>query len=656
MTSVIGAGTTSVTGSGATGAAASGTTGVVTRAGTTSVIGSGLVADFDAAGVFGFADVQAAQQLAFLGGATDPRIPLAIALVVRAVRAGSVCIDLATVREAIFESDESAVDVSALDWPDLDGWLACLRDSALVSVGSDGPPGRPLRLVGTLLYLDRYWRDEQLVRADVDVRRSTPMIGPDRDRIASVLRAVFPRVEGPTGLAADEPDHQLAAAATTVATRLCVLQGGPGTGKTATIARILVVLATLEPDLHIGLAAPTGKAAARMGEAVKDALAAMGEVDPQVVHRLGRLHATTVHGLLGWRRDSTTRFAHDRLRPLPYDLIVVDEMSMVSLSLMARLLEATRPDARLLLVGDPDQLASVEAGAVFSDIGALVRAEDPAGRATTTTRKLLRDLVDPVDRPAVERPGLVRLSHTWRFQGRIAELAQAIRDGRADLVDALVDDLAPGDNVTFTPVSRGPGDPAFTPLHDRMVGWGEQLERLAEEGDTAGTLAVLDRHRLLCAHRRGPAGVATWNRIARDWLGRTGEDALAVGEPLLVTRRDKALQVFNGDVGAVVRTPTGRRLALADLHERSVRFLAPVQLTGLVPMYASTIHKAQGSQFQEVSVILPDQGSALLTRELLYTAITRASGAVHLYGSRAALREAVSRRANRASGLAGERA
>lgn len=624
-------------------------------AGSTSVIGTGPVAAFDEAGVFGFADVQAAQQLAFLGGATDPRVPLAIALAIRAVRAGSVCIDLAGVREAIFESDENAVDVSALDWPELADWLACLRDSPLVSVGVDGPPGRPLRLVGSLLYLDRYWRDEQLVRADVDIRRSTPLVGADRDRIAATLRAVFPRVEGPGGLAPGEPDQQRAAAATTVATRLCVLQGGPGTGKTATIARILVVLATLEPDLHIGLAAPTGKAAARMGEAIKDALASIGDADPAVVRRLGRLHATTVHGLLGWRRDSTTRFAHDRTRPLPYDLIVVDEMSMVSLSLMARLLEATRPDARLLLVGDPDQLASVEAGAVFSDIGALVRAQDPAGRATTATRELLGRLVDPVDRPALARPGLVRLGHTWRFQGRIADLARAIQDGDPGRVDALIDGLGPGDNVTFTPVSRGPADPAYATLHDRMLAWGSELERRAEQGDAEGALAVLEQHRLLCAHRRGPAGVATWNRIARSWLERSGEEATAIGEPLLVTRRDTALQVFNGDVGAVVRTPAGRRLALADLHERSVRFLAPVQLTGLVPMYASTIHKAQGSQFREVSVVLPDQGSALLTRELLYTAITRASGAVHLYGTRAALREAVSRRANRASGLAGDR-
>ncbi|QGF24419.1 exodeoxyribonuclease V subunit alpha [Raineyella fluvialis] len=625
----------------------------------TSVIGTGLVAAFDAAGVLGFADVQVAQQLAFLGGASDPRIPLAIALAVRAVRAGSVCVDLATVRQAVFESDESAVDVSALDWPDLEGWLSTLRDCPLVSVGADGPPGRPLRLVGTLLYLDRYWRDEQLVRADVEIRRSTPMSGVDldRDRVVGVLRSVFPRVEGPAALAPGEPDHQLAAAATTVATRLCVLQGGPGTGKTSTVARILVVLATLEPDLHIGLAAPTGKAAARMGEAVKDALAALeptapGAADPAVVARLGRLQATTVHGLLGWRRDSTTRFAHDRTRPLPYDLIVVDEMSMVSLSLMARLLEATRPDARLLLVGDPDQLASVEAGAVFSDIGALVRAQDQTLPASTATHRMLDDLIAPVDRPAVAKPGLVRLTHTWRFQGRIADLAMAIRDGDTGRVDALIDALGPEDNVSFTPVSRGPADQAYDSLRQRVEAWGTALEERAEAGDAHGALEVLDRHRLLCAHRRGPAGVATWNRIARAWLGRSGEEPMALGEPLLVTRRDKALQVYNGDVGAVVRTGAGRRLALADLHQRSVRFLAPVQLTGLVPMYASTIHKAQGSQFQEVSVILPDRGSALLTRELLYTAITRASQGVHLYGTRDALREAVSRRANRASGLA----
>lgn len=621
----------------------------------TSVIGSGLVAAFDEAGVLGFADVQAAQQLAFLGGARDPQVPLAIALAVRAVRGGSVCIDLAGVRDAVFESDENAVDVTALPWPDTDEWLACLRASALVSVGREGPPSRPLRLDGTLLYLERYWRDEQLVRTEVAVRRSTPHTDLDRQRARSALRAVFPRLQGPDALRPDEPDHQLAAAATALATRLCVLQGGPGTGKTSTIAKILVVLTTLEPDLHIGLAAPTGKAAARMTEAIREALAGIGEAAPEVVERLGHLHATTVHGLLGWRRDSTTRFAHDRARPLPYDLVVVDEMSMVSLSLMARLLEATRQDARLLLVGDPDQLASVEAGAVFSDIGAMTRAEEPTGLGMAATRELLDDLVAPVDRPALARPGVVELEHNWRFadQGRIAQLARAVRDGDRDGVEELLDSLGPDDNVTFTPVTRGrPQDPAYATLRTRLRDWGAELDRYARSGDAEAALAVLDRHRLLCAHRRGPAGVATWNRLARTWLGRTGEDTTAIGEPLMVTRRDKALQVFNGDVGAVVATPVGPRLALADPRDAGVRYLSPLQLSGLVPMYASTVHKAQGSQFEEVSVVLPDADSPLLTRELLYTAITRASRAVHLYGSRDALLGAVTRRANRASGLA----
>lgn len=620
----------------------------------TSVISTGLVKDFDDAGVLGPADVHTAEQLAFLGGDRDSRVPLAIALAVRAVRGGSVCIDLATVRDAIFESDESPIDVSSLPWPQTDDWLDCLRASPLVSVGADGPAGRPLRLVGTLLYLERYWRDEQLVRADVAVRRSTPQAGLDVAAVAATLREVFPRSEGPGALAPGEPDHQLAAAATAAAARLCVLQGGPGTGKTSTIARILLVLATHDPDLHIGLAAPTGKAAARMGEAIKDALASVRQVDPRIREQLGRLHATTLHSLLGWRPESTTRFAHDRTRPLPYDVIVVDEMSMVSLSLMARLLEATRPDARLLLVGDPDQLASVEAGAVFSDIGVLARTQQASSPGLAATQDLLLGLVDPVDRPAVARPGLVELSHNWRFadQGRIAQLAHAVRDGDADAVSALLDGLGPDDNVTFTRTGRDVRDPAYGSLQARLRQWGADLDRCARAGDSAGALAVLDRHRLLCAHRRGPAGVATWNRLARTWLGHAGEDLMTVGEPLMVTRRDSALQVFNGDVGAIVRTPVGPRLALAAPHGSEPRHLMPLQLSGLVPMYASTVHKAQGSQFEEVSVVLPDEDSPLLTRELLYTAITRASRAVHLYGTREALLRAVTRRANRASGLA----
>lgn len=620
----------------------------------TSVIATGLVADFDQAGILGAADVHAAQQLAFLGGADDDRVALAIALAVRAVRAGSVCVDLATVRDAVFDSDEAALHVADLPWPDPGPWLDCLRANPLVSVGPEAPAGRPLRLVGSLLYLDRYWRDEQLVRTDVAVRTSTPQSGVDLDRAATTLRNVFPRIEGPTGLAPDEPDHQLVAAATSVATRLCVLQGGPGTGKTSTIARILVVLASLEPDLHIGLAAPTGKAAARMGEAVQQAVRQVARADPSVVARLSRLRATTVHALLGWRADSTTRFRHDRNRPLPYDLVVVDEMSMVSLSLMARLLEATRPDARMLLVGDPDQLASVEAGAVFSDIGALARSRTGDDLGLATTREVVDSLLQPVDRPAVVTPGVVELSHNWRFadQGRIARLARAVRAGDREAVAALVEGLGPDDNVTFTPISRGVHDSGYDSLRDRMRTWGQELHAAARAGDSATALEVLDRHRLLCPHRRGPAGVSTWNQLGRTWLGRRGEDPFAVGEPLMATRTDRPLRVLNGDVGAIVATPDGPRLALPDPHGGGVRHLAPMQLSGLVPMYASTVHKAQGSQFREISVLLPDSDSALLTRELLYTAITRASGAVHLYGTIDALLAAVTRRANRASGMA----
>lgn len=620
----------------------------------TSVIASGLVAEFDRAGVLGPADIHTAQQLAFLGGSDDDTVALAIALAVRAVRGGSVCIDLATVRDAVFDADVTAPDVAALQWPPTDGWLAALRASPLVSVGRDGAPGRPLRLVGSLLYLDRYWRDEQLVRSDVAMRRSTPRADLDVPALTASLQAVFPRVEGAGALAPGEPDHQLAAAATAAATRLCVLQGGPGTGKTSTIARILVVLASQEPDLHIGLAAPTGKAAARLGEAIHEALGQVGSADPAVVERLARLRATTVHSLLGWRAASTTRFAHDRGRPLPYDVVVVDEMSMVSLSLMARLLEATRSDARLLLVGDPDQLASVEAGAVFSDIGALARSGEQDGLGLAATRQLLDQLVEPVDQPAIQTPGVVELAHNWRFadQGSIARLARAVRDGDPVAVAALLDELGPQDNVTFTPISTGVHDPGYASLQERIRAWGSELEARARSGDPGAALQVLDGHRLLCAHRRGPAGVSTWNRLARGWLGRLGEEGYGVGEPLMATRSDRPLRVFNGDVGAIVSTGNGPRLALSDPRGDGVRLLSPMQLSGLVPTYASTVHKAQGSQFREVSVVLPDPDSALLTRELLYTAITRASGAVHLYGSLDALLAAVTRRANRASGLA----
>ena len=323
---------------------------------------SGTLRTFNEAGVLAAADVHVALRLAQFARVVDENTLLATALAVRAPRLGSVCVDLAGIGAAAATDLELPVDLEALPWPEPEAWVDGLASSPLVAVGEDGGNDRPLRLIGTTLYLDRYWRDERFVAADLLSRNE---VAGDVD--AAVLTDGLARL-----FDGDEPDLQRFAAATSVLRRLAVIGGGPGTGKTTTVTRILVLLdeqadAAGVPAPLVALAAPTGKAAARLEEAVHEQASALEVSEPERA-RLLETNASTLHRLLGRRAGSANRFRHDRRNQLPHDVVVVDETSMVSLSIMARLLEAVRRDARLILLGDPKQLASIEAGAVLGDL------------------------------------------------------------------------------------------------------------------------------------------------------------------------------------------------------------------------------------------------------------------------------------------------
>ncbi len=576
------------------------------------VAARGVLAAFNEAGVLDAADVHVARRLGRLGGESDEAVLLAAALAVRAVRLGSVCVQLDRWREVTVED----VDVAALPWPD--DVLGPLRASPLV-VGSATGPLRPLRLVegvgGPLLYLDRYYRQEQTVTRALDERASSyPVV--DADRLAAALGAAFPAVPA--------PDRQRLAVAVAATRRTSVITGGPGTGKTYTVARLLTVLRAVSPDTRVALAAPTGKAAARLAEEV----AAHGVALP----------ARTLHRLLGWRPDSTSRFRHDAQNRLPYDVVVVDECSMVSLTIMSRLLEAVRPDSRLVLVGDADQLTSVEAGAVLADLV----ARPAAGPAGPELSELVPD--DLVGADSAElAAGVVRLDRGHRFSGGIADLADAVRAGDATTVlDVLRSGRA---DVSFHP----PSDLAA--VEADVTGSGQAVIAAAVAGDIDGALAALAEHRLLCAHRHGPFGVAAWDRRAREWVtGRPAEGpGWYAGQPLLVTANDYDLGVWNGDTGVVLADGDGV-IAAFDRPGAPIR-LHPSRLAAVQTVYAMTIHRAQGSQYNRVSVVLPDQASALLSRELLYTAVTRAADQVRVVGTEESVRAAVERQVLRASGL-----
>jgi exodeoxyribonuclease V alpha subunit len=580
---------------------------------------TGVLAAFNAAGVLEPADVHVATRIARLGAESADDVVLALALTVRGVRLGSVCVDLGAVRGTVLGAGDEPVDVSGLPWPEPAAWTAACAGSPLVADGPEAADGRPLRLVDGLLYLERYWRQEELVRTELGARADAADATVDLDRLRTGLDRLF-------GAEGDPREHRQRLAAAVAALRpVTVLAGGPGTGKTTTVAKILRLLRD-RPGAppRIALAAPTGKAAARLQEAVRDA-----GVDDLPT-------ASTLHRLLGWQ-PGRSRFRHDRFDRLPYDVIVVDETSMVSLTMMARLLDAVRPDARLVLVGDPDQLASVEAGAVLGDLA----------RAPGRPEPHLDAALGALGLPAGVVNGVVTLDHVWRFRGAVAAFARAVQAGDADAALALL--RAGTDDLEFVETDSAAAPPA---VRADVVEAGVALAEAARRTDVAEALAALERHRVLCGHRRGPYGVARWSREIERWLaealdaGAAEHDEWYPGRPVLVTANDYDTGLYNGDTGVVVATDDGPRVAFPGRT-----LLAPSRLADVATVHAMTVHRGQGSQFARVTVVLPPAESPLLTRELLYTAVTRARTFVRVVGSEAAVRAAVARPVSRASGL-----
>ncbi|HEU5085376.1 MAG TPA: exodeoxyribonuclease V subunit alpha, partial [Acidimicrobiales bacterium] len=387
--------------------------------------------------------------------------------------------------------------------------------------------------------------------------------------------------------------------------------------------------------LRVALAAPTGKAAARLTEAVHGRAADL-DVSPAVREAILRTDASTIHRLLGRRPGSNSRFRHDRSNQLPHQVVIVDETSMVSLSLMARLVEAVRPSARLVLVGDPQQLVSVEAGAVLGDIvgDAVHEGFDAAAQ--------------PADSIAA---GIVVLRHVHRFSGGVGDLARAVEHGDADGVVDLLRQAPEG--LAWLDADAAASADADEAIRRAVLGPATEVVEAARDGDPRRALAAMQQVQLLCGHRRGPYGVATWRSRMESWLHDAVEGYLPhgwyAGRPLLVTENDYGLGLFNGDTGVVVETATGLQCAFERRGE--IVLVSPGRLSAVETLHAMTIHKSQGSQFGEVVVVLPDETSPILTRELLYTAVTRAERSVTVVGTEAAVRAAVSRPVSRASGL-----
>jgi exodeoxyribonuclease V alpha subunit len=612
-------------------------------------------------GVLSAADVHIAATLARLGGLgtvadgarllapDEAEVVLGIALAARAPRLGHVCLDLGTVRQSVpaeveGDADEvAAAAIDALPWPpDIESWQRVLAASALVSVvvGGHMPAavsgrGVPLVLDGTLLYLERYRVYEDHVAAELQRRAGASAGGSSLSVAASAFAGVF-----------ESSDEQRDAAEAGAGGLLSVIVGGPGTGKTTTVATMLALLLEAEPALRIALVAPTGKAAARMGESITALAATLREsgVDGAgaQAERLASAEVSTIHRRLGWRPDST--FRHDHDNPLVHDVVIVDETSMVSLPLMAHLLDAIRPDARLVLVGDPGQLASVEAGSVLGDIAgpsvdaALAGAPAPVG-------------------PLGGCVSVLAQSYRFPAGSSVGRFAAAVRAGDADAALAVLADAGPAGSAAATGVelrwqaSDADSDAGGSAVRDAALDGARRTLAAALAGDAVAALDALGEVRVLCAHRRGPFGVAWWNWRFEEWLAGDGPrlGGSYVGRPVMVTANDPLNGVANGDLGVVVAAEPAPRVAFPEAA--GPRLVAPSRLESLDTVHAMTIHKSQGSEFDEIVVILPPAESRLATRELLYTAVTRARRVVTLVGGEAALRRAIANRVVRQTGL-----
>ncbi|TNF35230.1 MAG: exodeoxyribonuclease V subunit alpha, partial [Deltaproteobacteria bacterium] len=424
------------------------------------------------------------------------------------------------------------------------------------------------------------------------------------------------------------PDLQREAARRAVERRLAIITGGPGTGKTSTVVRVLAALLDQAPELRVQLLAPTGKAAVRMSEAIREAKEDRERLDvSDAVRALIPEDASTIHRALGYQPGSPTRFFHGEDYPLLADVVVVDEASMVDLSLMTKLVLAVRPDARLVLLGDKDQLASVEAGYVLGELC----------------------------RSVALSPSRVELVESHRFDGEggIGALARAINGGDGDAAVAILRDAR---QAEVTLVEPAPGIGGLEAQLRELI-LPPLRARVRASRDPAGALAALGRFQVLAAHRRGRFGAATLNQVIERWLAAAGEIALHdvayAGRPIVVTVNDRGLQLFNGDTGVILPDGEGMlRAYLPDTRDGGIRSLTPAQLPPHETFYATTVHKGQGSGYDEVVVILPSEPSPVVTRELLYTAVTRARRAVTLVGSEEVIRHAVASRIVRASGLA----
>ena len=574
---------------------------------------------------------------------------LAAALASRQIGLGHVCLPLTGFegfRRRLLAEDEQGPAIWA---PAAAEWIERLRRWPAV-----GSPGefRPLVLdADGRLYLYRYWRYETGLAARLVELAQAP-VRVDEPRLRQGLDRLFPQA------AADAagPDLQRLACANAALSRLALICGGPGTGKTTTLAKLLALLLMHDDDsLRIRLAAPTGKAAARMLEALRGARDRLaGQLEPALLAALPT-DASTLHRLLGVRPDSTARFRHDAGHPLALDVLVIDEVSMVDLPLLAKTVAALPAHARLILLGDQDQLASVEAGAVLGELGAQAGAPSPQRAAQLAAISGCTIEADPEPLLPPLRDCVALLRRSYRFSGAsgIGALARAVNAGDAGAALAQLE--AGAEDLQWSQAT------AIEAVIERArSGYRSYLQLLgtaAAAQDPQALHAAFARFRVLGGLRSGALGVETLNarleREARRAAGRPDTALWYPGRPVMVLRNDYGLNLYNGDIGIATVDAEGTLAVQFPRPEGGFRALPVARLPEHEPVFAMTVHKSQGSEYDEVLLVAPPADSPLATRELLYTGLTRARAQLGIVASAEAVQVACSRRVARDSGLAG---
>ncbi|MFC1828757.1 exodeoxyribonuclease V subunit alpha [Thermodesulfobacteriota bacterium] len=592
-------------------------------------------------------DVYFGRFMATLSGTESPFLLLAAALVSNTTGKGNVCLDLSSWAERLLIEKENNQD--AIICPKLPEWRETLLSIPLV-----GRPGDHFPLIldeNDRLYLYRYWEYEKEL-SDSILRRITGDI-PDVDSVLlrDGLNRLFPDEEQ-SGV-----NWQKIAALACTFSGFCVITGGPGTGKTTAVAKILALfLEQAEGEnFRILLSAPTGKAAAKLSESIKntkkklDCREVIKDSIPQETY--------TIHRMLKPVRGSPY-FRHNPENPLPTDLVVVDEASMVDIALMSKLVQATPDSARLVLLGDRDQLASVEAGYILGDICDRDNLQEFSREFCQRVEATVGESLDSHINQCKENPGLydaiVHLKQSYRFaeQSEIGRLSRAINRGSTqEALDVL---RKAGDRTLRWVEMRSPKD-LYSALEQSIV---QGYRPYLEAEDPHLSIERFQQFIVLNAVNFGPFGVDAVNALARQVLSRAGlintEETWYRGRPVLITRNDYDLGLYNGDIGITLPMPDS---GSTELHvffpgtSGELRWFRPHRLPEHRTVYAMTIHKSQGSEFENVLIILPDRHYPVLTRELVYTGITRAKKSVSIWGSEAVLSAAISRKTERTSGL-----